>query len=376
MSRRRPAGAGTATVESDGGESEEEEDEDEEDHGLGFELRGRGSTSSGGGPAGVRARWEASSGGGGLGGMEGSSGLGLVGLGGGGGSSFARSRFGGGGGVRDRERSADERDVNVLSTDGEEPLPTSLLRPPPTPPSRLAVLASTPLVLLLLRLLSVVPSVTGTFYLVGRVLGNSSSSSSSTFEEGSRMECFLACFWSLLTATQCFLLTSGLTRRWLAYYSLPSTLLRLLSLQTICWPATSITLRLLGPSRPLVAWIVVGTTTTVSNSIRLWVTSNIPAGSMVSGGTGVGGLVRGDGGGSGKSGSVVGGAAGGGTVGAGGGGGKIGGRRGNKRRMDWGLVVRQCVWPCLVGYMLTSWCLLVERDYSRRDLGTAGGFGE
>ena len=26
--------------------------------------------------------------------------------------------------------------------------------------------------------------------------------------------------------------------------------------------------------------------------------------------------------------------------------------------MDWGLVVRQCVWPCLVGYMFTSWCLV------------------
>lgn len=34
--------------------------------------------------------------------------------------------------------------------------------------------------------------------------------------------------------------------------------------------------------------------------------------------------------------------------------------------MDWGLVVRQCVWPCLVGYMLTSWCLVsfVSRDAS------------
>lgn len=102
MTRRRSVGA----AESDGDE-EEEEEEDEGRGGLKFEPRGRG-----GGAAGVRARWEAGVGGEGMD----APGLGLMGLGGGGGS-FARSRFGGAG-----ERSADERDVNILSTDGEEPV--------------------------------------------------------------------------------------------------------------------------------------------------------------------------------------------------------------------------------------------------------------
>lgn len=79
-----------------------------------------------------------------------------------------------------------------------------------------------------------------------------------------------------LTGMFCFELTTGLTHRWLLYYSLAPTLLRLVSLQSICWPSTFITLRYLGNIDILFAWIVVATTTACSRSVQIWVTSNVP----------------------------------------------------------------------------------------------------
>lgn len=79
-----------------------------------------------------------------------------------------------------------------------------------------------------------------------------------------------------LTGMFCFELTTGLTHRWLLYYSLAPTLLRLVSLQSICWPSTFITLKYLGSIDILFAWIVVATTTACSRSVQIWVTSNVP----------------------------------------------------------------------------------------------------
>lgn len=192
---------------------------------------------------------------------------------------------------------------------------------------------------------------------------------------------------------QCFLLTSGLTRRWLAYYSLPSTLLRLLSLQSICWPATSLTLKLVGPSRPLIGWVLIGTTTSLSNTIRIWVTSNIATFPRSGGGLNgrahrgtlrealsvanediryasrsllsivIGGNGEGADDWDGSSG-----VAGAGGVAASGNGAARPGKTLNKgvvrtkRRMDWRSVIRQVVWPCLTGYWLTAWFLVRPRS--------------
>jgi hypothetical protein len=84
------------------------------------------------------------------------------------------------------------------------------------------------------------------------------------------------CAQTALTGMFCFELTTGLTHRWLLYYSLAPTLLRLVSLQSICWPSTFITLRYLGKIDILFAWIVVATTTACSRSVQIWVTSNVP----------------------------------------------------------------------------------------------------
>jgi hypothetical protein len=202
---------------------------------------------------------------------------------------------------------------------------------------------------------------------------------------------------TLLTGMQCFLLTSGLTRRWLAYYSLPSTLLRLLSLQSICWPATSLTLKLVGPSRPLIGWVLIGTTTSLSNTIRIWVTSNIATFPRSAGGGGNGRAHRGTlrealsvanediryasrsllsiviGGNGDVADDWDGNAAS--TAGGGGATGGNGTARAGKtlnkgvvrtkRRMDWRSVIRQVVWPCLTGYWLTAWFLVRSISASR-----------
>lgn len=97
--------------------------------------------------------------------------------------------------------------------------------------------------------------------------------------------CFLWCFAELnpqlhkqaiLTGYQCLALATGLLTRWRLYYPPLSTLVRLLALQGICWPATHLTLTVLGHEvRPVVTWAVIGTTTCCSRSIQIWVTSNL-----------------------------------------------------------------------------------------------------
>lgn len=120
------------------------------------------------------------------------------------------------------------------------------------------------------RLLSIVPAVFGTLYNLYYVLWP---------PEGLlwwRIEYVVAALWSILTGWQCLMLTTGLLKRWRVYYTPLSNLIRLLSLQAICWPATHFTLTILEHhKRPLICWVVIGTTTCWSRSIQMWVTSNI-----------------------------------------------------------------------------------------------------
>lgn len=70
-------------------------------------------------------------------------------------------------------------------------------------------------------------------------------------------------------------MTTGLTHRWRSYYSLASTVTRLVSFQCLCWPATYGTLWVLGSGRPLLCWVIIGVTTAVSRTVQMWVTSNV-----------------------------------------------------------------------------------------------------
>ncbi|EMD31587.1 hypothetical protein CERSUDRAFT_100258 [Gelatoporia subvermispora B] len=93
---------------------------------------------------------------------------------------------------------------------------------------------------------------------------------------GWAMEWMIAGLWAVLTAHQSLALTTGLLRRWRVYYTPLPTLIRVLALQAICWPATHLTLTLMNaPARPAACWAIVGTTTCVSRAVQMWVTSNI-----------------------------------------------------------------------------------------------------
>ncbi|KXN85172.1 hypothetical protein AN958_11594 [Leucoagaricus sp. SymC.cos] len=99
-----------------------------------------------------------------------------------------------------------------------------------------------------------------------------------------RIDYFIASLWALLTAHQCLSLTTGLLSRWRHYYEPLSTLVRLLALQGICWPATHVTVNIFeATKRPVVAWALIGTTTCMSRSIQIWVVSNLPSNSSSQG---------------------------------------------------------------------------------------------
>ncbi|BGP36168.1 hypothetical protein JCM10449v2_000066 [Rhodotorula kratochvilovae] len=90
-----------------------------------------------------------------------------------------------------------------------------------------------------------------------------------------RLDWFISGCWALATAYFTLSLARGLLRRWLVYYSTGPTIIRVVSLQAICWPLTLTTHRFLSFDQPVAAWVVCATTAAFSNVIQTWVTSNI-----------------------------------------------------------------------------------------------------
>lgn len=133
-----------------------------------------------------------------------------------------------------------------------------------------------------LRLLATVPGIIGTFWLMRNafVVGWSSSMLWRKPIEGmqaqpSSLEFALSALYSMTTAYHAYSFTTLLLRRWLHYYSLLPSLIRLIALQALCWPLVRLTLYTMGPRNPLPAWIVISTTTACSDTIARWVVSNI-----------------------------------------------------------------------------------------------------
>ncbi|KAL1743812.1 N-glycosylation protein-domain-containing protein [Schizophyllum fasciatum] len=129
----------------------------------------------------------------------------------------------------------------------------------------------TPLLFEFSRLLSIVPAFIGMLYNIYHMFCPPSHSGAPQC-----VDYFVSALWAILTGYQCLSLTTGLLTRWRIYYAPLSTLVRLLALQSICWPATHFTLVILGHAkRPVIPWAVIGTTTCCSRSVQLWVTSNL-----------------------------------------------------------------------------------------------------
>ncbi|KDQ57978.1 hypothetical protein JAAARDRAFT_253155 [Jaapia argillacea MUCL 33604] len=211
---------------------------------------------------------------------------------------------------RDRESREGEREVvpkcisttpGVLGageteTEADEPphhLPTSRIHAPPSY-SYSSLFDSEAALLQLLfeisRWLSIVPAVFGTlwnlwglwwcFFGGGGQVGGVGEFGFTATGAGRRdgVEYGVAALWSILTGYQHLSLTTGLLSRWRTYYTPLPTLIRLLGLQAICWPATHFTLVVLDVGkRPLVCWCVIGTCTSISKAVQLWVTSNLEA---------------------------------------------------------------------------------------------------
>ncbi|KAF8334348.1 N-glycosylation protein-domain-containing protein [Amanita rubescens] len=247
--------------------------------------------------------------------------------------------------------------LGETETEADEPprgrLPTARIvrsSGPLIPPNNLQQ-QLTPLLFEFSRLLSIVPAIVGTIYNLYHVLyppHHQATSSNSTRNPPERIDYFVSTLWAILTGYQCLALTTGLLTRWRLYYPPLSTLIRLLALQGICWPATQITLSVFEhEKRPVVVWALIGTTTCASRSVQIWVTSNLWW----------------DGGGHGSSDS---------GEGESGGdeprrgywkrwGGKWGGRR-----WDWKEVSIKCVLPAGIMYFVMAWAEQLRREWGTK----------
>lgn len=142
-----------------------------------------------------------------------------------------------------------------------------------------------------LRLLAAVPGCVGTFWLLRNAWTHYVLSEGSFTRRGPldplaphvsnpfRLTCgvdfLLASLWACSTAYHALSLTTLMLRRWLVYYSLFPSLIRLIALQAICWPLVRLTIWVAGPDRPVEAWIVIASFTAFSDVVARWVTSNI-----------------------------------------------------------------------------------------------------
>ncbi|KIY49608.1 hypothetical protein FISHEDRAFT_40842 [Fistulina hepatica ATCC 64428] len=131
---------------------------------------------------------------------------------------------------------------------------------PLVPPNNLQR-SLTPLLFEVSRLASIVPAFVGTMYNLHHLRNPPEWP-----RAPERIDYFVAALW----------VRHGLMGRWQVYYTPLPTLIRLVSLQAICWQATHLALVMLNHTkRPVVVWAVIGTTTCVSRSVQIWVTSNL-----------------------------------------------------------------------------------------------------
>jgi hypothetical protein len=82
-----------------------------------------------------------------------------------------------------------------------------------------------------------------------------------------RLDWFISGLWALATAYFTLSLARGLLRRWLVYYTTIPTIIRVVSLQAICWPLTLTTHRVLSFDQPVAAWLICATTAAFCVSI-------------------------------------------------------------------------------------------------------------
>lgn len=139
------------------------------------------------------------------------------------------------------------------------------------------------LLFLFLQSLSILPSLVGFAYACHRFFLASAPplllASSTWLEQGSargvtqgrstKLDWAITGLWALTCAYFSHSLAKGLLRRWLVYYSLLPTVIRVITLQAICWPLTLTTHRILSFDQPVAAWLVCATSAALSVSGQL-----------------------------------------------------------------------------------------------------------
>lgn len=78
------------------------------------------------------------------------------------------------------------------------------------------------------------------------------------------LDWFISGLWALACAYFSHSMAKGLLRRWLVYYSLLPTIIRVVSLQAICWVLCLCTHRVLTLDQPVAAWLACATTAAIS----------------------------------------------------------------------------------------------------------------
>ncbi|KAF5376489.1 hypothetical protein D9615_008648 [Tricholomella constricta] len=266
------------------------------------------------------------------------------------GSSYASSRH------RDRPKTICTTPGEVCAgeteTEIDEPpkhLPTARIIPssgPLVPPGDLQQ-RLTPLLFEFSRLLSIVPAIFGTLYNLYHIYQPPPPrlDGRSTPE---RVDFAISALWAILTGYQCLCLTTGLLTRWRLYYPPLPTLIRLLALQGICWPATQLTCTILEhQKRPVIVWAVIATTTCVSRGVQIWVTSNLwwETREVKDRNRDRDGKEE-----KGKSGYWK----------------RWGGGKWGGRRWDWKEVGVKCVLPAGIVYFIMAWAEQLRREFSGR----------
>ena len=130
-----------------------------------------------------------------------------------------------------------------------------------------------------LRLFAVVPGLIGTVYMLhaSYVQARQNRWLRDTYLPltPSAIEYVACSLWSICTAFHALSLMTMLLRRWLIYYTLVPSLIRLITFQAICWSLVRAVLLLFGPAQPVASWIIVSTFTSFFEIFARWITSNI-----------------------------------------------------------------------------------------------------
>lgn len=130
-----------------------------------------------------------------------------------------------------------------------------------------------------LRLFAVVPGAYGTMIFLRRAYIEGSQGrwlrESYKDENASAVEYIASMLWTVCTAFHALSVTTLLLRRWLIYYTIIPTLIRLVTFQSISWSLVRLVLYASGQSQPLGAWVAVSTFTAFFEIFARWTTSNI-----------------------------------------------------------------------------------------------------